>query len=290
MAQLPGRSLGNRGAALAARFVFPALLAVAAAIVGNAASAAVPVEESVAEGQTATPTEPVRPTYQPQSQSAPPSSTQAAATEPAGASRLGELFYQLQIMQQEVQELRGLVEEQTYQLNRLERDQKQQYIDLDRRVAALRNNAPTPVVSTSPRSTTEPELGVRAPTASGTEREAYTSAFNMMKNRQFDESVIAFNQMIADYPNGQYTPNAFYWLGELYLAGTDAEMARQSFAQVVNLYPDHQKVPDALYKLGVVYHRLGDDSRSLEYLNRVQADYPATSAAGLATTYASELQ
>ena len=47
---------------------------------------------------------------------------------------------------------------------------------------------------------------------------------------------------------------------------------------------------DALYKLGVVYHRLGDNSRSLEYLNRVQADYPTTSAAGLATTYASELQ
>ena len=285
----------QKGAAFAAHFFFCSLCAAAVFAGGwllgvERAFAAVPVEESVAERQAETRAAPPPPTYQPQTQPPAAPSTQAEVTEPAGASRLGELFYQLQIMQQEVQELRGLMEEQTYQLNRLARDQKQQYIDLDRRVAALRNNAPTPVVSTSPRSTTEPELGTRAPTASGTEREAYTSAFNLMKNRQFDESADAFNQMIADYPNGQYTPNAFYWLGELYLAGTDAEMARQSFAQVVNLYPDHQKVPDALYKLGVVYHRLGDDSRSLEYLNRVQADYPATSAAGLATTYASELQ
>ena len=288
MAQrLVGRSIGDKGAAFAARFFLSAALVGAvlyAGFSGARAFAAVPVEESVAEGQI----EP-RPRVQSQARPVPTSPPQNAAVQPAGDSRLGELFYQLQILQQEVQDLRGIVEEQTYQLNRLARDQKQQYIDLDRRVAALRNNAPTPVVSTSTLPT-DPIARAATSTASGSERNAYTNAFDMMKNRRFDESVDAFNQMIGDYPNGQYTPNAFYWLGELYLARTESEKARQSFAQVVNLYPDHQKVPDALYKLGVVYHRLGDDSRSLEYLNRVQADYPETSAAGLATTYATELQ
>src|SRR5690606_4820101 len=102
-------------------------------------------------------------------------------------------------------------------------------------------------------------------------------------------SVQAFNRLIAEYPNGAYTPNAFYWLGELYLAQEENERARQSFAQVVNLYPDHQKVPDALYKLGVAYHRLGDVERAREYLNRVIREHRDSSAAGLARTYLQEL-
>ena len=124
----------------------------------------------------------------------------------------------------------------------------------------------------------------------GSEREAYTAAFELMKARRFDESAQAFDALINNYPNGQYTPNAFYWLGELYLAQTQSEQARQSFAQVLNLYPDHPKVPDSLYKLGVVYHRLGENDEAVSYFQRVIREYPNSSAAGLATRYMAELQ
>ena len=246
---------------IAARFAFAVTIAVCVALPGGVVFAA--AEDSAA--------------------------SESAYVEPSAeaedARRLSQLFYQLQVLQQEVQSLRGMVEEQSHQLNRIARDQQEQYIDLDRRVAALRNNTSAPAVSTNGQ-TPAP----RSSAAGGSERDAYTDAFNLMKNRQFDESADAFNKLIVDYPNGQFTPNAFYWLGELYLAKTEHEKARQSFAQVANLYPDHQKVPDALYKLGVVYHRLGDTQRSLEYLGKVSAQYPQSSAAGLAETYAAELR
>lgn len=254
---------------------------------------------------------------------------QAGAPVPAGASqtsqaagagasdrRLSELFYQLQVLQQEVQELRGLVEEQSYQLNRLARDQKEQYIDLDRRVAGLTTGTaagagisaglPQPGgVTTDPTTPgtaagstsgfgTAPAAGgaVAQPGAgsSASEREAYQSAFDLMKGRNFEESIAAFNRLVVDYPNGQYTPNAFYWLGELYLAQQETEQARQSFMQVINLYPDHPKVPDTLYKLGVAYHRLGDTNRAMEYFAQVQSRYPQSSAAGLAASYQQEIR
>jgi tol-pal system protein YbgF len=214
---------------------------------------------------------------------------QVAADAGSDARRLSELFYQLQVLQQELQELRGTVEEQSHQLSRIARDQQEQYIDLDRRVAALRNNSAAPTIST-PTQVATATTAVAGGGASSSEREVYTQAFNLMKSRQFDESADAFNRLIVNFPNGQFTPNAFYWLGELYLAKSEYEKARQSFAQVTNLYPDHQKVADALYKLGVVYHRLDDTRRSLEYLTRVQREHPQSSAAGLAETYAAELQ
>ncbi len=267
-----------------ARHLVYVLCAASAAHFALDAAAAVPVEESVAEVRENR-TETQRPP--------PPRTFSALPTveteQPAeGNQRLSQLFYQLQILQQEVQELRGIAEEQTYQLNRLARDQKEQYIDLDRRMAALRSNSPTPAVSGS--TSNAGSFSTTPGEGSGTERDAYTAAFNLMKGRQFEESAMAFNQLIVDYPNGQYTPNAFYWLGELYLTNVETEKARQSFVQVVNLYPDHQKVPDALYKLGVVYHRLGDTQQALRYLDRVRSEHPQSSAAGLAETYASELQ
>ncbi len=213
----------------------------------------------------------------------------AQPTPAAEGSRLSDLFYQLQVLQQEVQELRGIVEEQSHQLNRLARDQQEQYLDLDRRMQAVRASAPQSTVGAQ----SAPTAGggaTPAAAAPGSERDAYTAAFSLMKARQFDASTQAFNQLIANYPNGEYTANSFYWLGELYLAQDEPEKARQSFTQVINLFPDHQKVPDALYKLGVVYHRLGDTQRAREYLNRTRSEFPQSSAAGLAQTYLAELQ
>jgi len=241
------------------------------------AAAAVPVQESSSTAQS------------------PSSASSAYGASPAGAesSRLSELFYQLQVLQQEVQELRGLVEQQSHQLDRLARDQQEQYLDLDRRMQALRSSASQPAASAAPSGAGVAAAAASsrpAAPASGSERDAYTAAFNLMKERQFEASANAFNQLIVDYPNGLYTANAFYWLGELYLAQDETEKARQSFMQVINLYPDHQKVPDALYKLGVVYHRLGDVARARDYLNRTRSEYPQSSAAGLAQTYLAELQ
>ena len=107
-----------------------------------------------------------------------------------------------------------------------------------------------------------------------------------MRARLFDESILGFQQLIIDYPNGQFTPNAFYWLGELFLAQKQREEARQYFMQVINLYPDHQKVPDGRYKLGVVYQGLGADTQALEYLQRVQDQHSQSPAAALAKKYA----
>lgn len=215
--------------------------------------------------------------------------------------RLSELFYQLQVLQQEVQELRGTVEEQRHRVDRLARDQQEQYLDLDRRMQALRGGERAPLAAGSDSNGPSAGMGAAAgagsgaaggslpSSSSGSERDDYTAAFDLMKQRQFAASTEAFQRLVEDYPNGGFTPNAYYWLGELHLAQDQNEEARQAFAQVINLYPDHQKVPDALYKLGVAYHRLGDVGRAREYLNRVINDYKQTSAAGLAQSYLAEL-
>ena len=210
----------------------------------------------------------------------------------SGAGQLSELFYRIQVLQQDLKDLRGTIEEQSYLIKRLERSQKEQYLDLDNRLVQLGGAdleslaAQTEDKESSEEATTLLNEGPEF----DNEREAYQYAFDLMRNRQYQESLAGFEEIIVAFPNGQYTPNAFYWIGELYLAQGDNEKSRQSFIQVISLYPDHQKVPDAMYKLGVVYFALGDNQSALRYLGQVQQEYPNSSAAGLAARYSVEIQ
>ena len=107
------------------------------------------------------------------------------------------------------------------------------------------------------------------------EREAYQSAYGLVRERRFEAAVDAFNAFLASYPFGRFAPNAHYWLGELYLViePVDPEAARQNFQLLLDQYPNDRKVPDALYKLGRVHALKGNTDRSKEYLNKVIADY-----------------
>ena len=292
--------------------------AVLAAVFGcGAALAAVPVEDSLfraaAELDTqsfATQTRDARISDNNEDQGLWAPAAQDTVTSSA-SSMTGDqpLFYQMQVLQQEVRQLRGLVEEQAYLIQKLQQDQRLQYVDLDRRVAALAPNrpapGPTPVPAGDPLPESDqqdlksepvlPNLSAPEPVVQNepvptTEREAYAQAIGWMRAKRFEESTGAFEQLIVDYPNGQYTPNAFYWLGELHLATGNMEPARQNFVQVIRLYPDHQKVPDALYKLGVLYFQLGDEGESKRYLTQVQTEFPQSSAGALAKRYLAEME
>lgn len=296
------------------------------ALLSPPAFAAVPVEDSVAE-DAAPPAQPPQPATEPagdapsgvqvygisQQPTAPaPQPTLPSGPPPpdAGAENasLGALFHQLQVLQQELRTLHGLVEEQAFQIERLARDQKEQYVDLDGRILALSgapsaqgaNAAPHARPSGDPGLLQPPTLAggsapqqpsaTPRPLPAGSEQEAYNQAFNLMRTQQFDAAAAGFQQILRDYPNGRLAPNCYYWLGELHLSAEEYEQARQQFAQVVNLYGDHHKVPDALYKLGDLYLRLGDNERARTHLQRVRQEYPDSSAANLAQTLAAQLQ
>lgn len=282
--------------------------AFAALFLNAVGNAAVPVEESVEEPVSAagkTTISPllksnssrrsqplgIPPTIEPSVNAA---GSQGYSDENSNGTRgrgIADLFYQIQILQQEIQDLRGQAEEQAYTIKRLQQNQNDQYLDLDRRVAQISQGSPA--VPKKPTDVAPGSIAGRGQNVDDSptnEKDAYRQAFEAMRGQQFDSSKTAFQALIASYPNGQYTPNAFYWIGEIFLvADQDAEQARQAFMQVVNLYPDHQKTPDALYKLGVVHATLAENDTARRFLDRVQREHPDSSAAGLARKYAAEL-
>lgn len=216
----------------------------------------------------------------------PPVLEEPAADEarmPALPESLSGVVLQLQQLQQEVMMLRGRVESQQHTIDRLEREQRERYLDLDRRLARGAVGAAAEPLA-DPYAPLDSELPSGG---SADERNAYEEAFALTREREFDRAITGFRSLIEQFPGGVYEANAWYWLGEIYLALAEPELeeSRQAFVQVLERWPDHHKVPDALYKLGVVYHQLGEPDEARQYLQRVRSEYAGSSAARLATGY-----
>ena len=211
-------------------------------------------------------------------------------------AEVNTLYYEYQLLQDEVRRLHGVVEELNHRMDRLEGEQRERYIELDQRLLELRGGE----AATGNGEPGAPDAPSDVPPVPVTEREAYNVAIELVNSArplpeseqrpQYRRALALFREIISNYPNGEFTANAFYWRGEIHLALKEYEEARAHFAQVELLYDDHPKVPDALYKLGEVYNVLGDTDRAREYLNRVINDHPTSTAAGLARKYIAELR
>ena len=221
----------------------------------------------------------------------PTGSAPAAASAAPGAaagSELGNMFLQMQQLQQEVMRLNGRVEELSHEVNTLREQSLQRYMDLDKRMGSGQPAAAAaapPGGAIQPGTTAPPPAPAPASATPGVaqpgEAEAYRASYALVQGRQFDQAITSFKQFLQRYPDGEYAANAHYWLGELYLVldPPDLESARQSFALLLSQYPDNSKAPDALYKLGKVQFLKGNREKAREYLDQVIKLYGGTNTA-----------
>ena len=178
-------------------------------------------------------------------------------TAPITGTDSGSLMLRVQQLEADVRRLNGLLEEATQALRLLEAQSLERYVDLDRRLAsgaAVENDEVAGSTDVAPISAPSDTPGAgRAVDAQEGEEAAYRAAYELVREREFDDAVAAFTAFLADFPFGRYAPNAHYWLGELYLVldPPDPELARQNFKLLLDQYPADPKVPDALYNWAV---------------------------------------
>ncbi len=110
----------------------------------------------------------------------------------------------------------------------------------------------------------------------------YKQAYEMLSNKQHAEAILAFEQLLEQYPDHDYSDNALYWMGEAYYDTQNYKKAVACFEKVVALYPDGNKVPDAMLKSGFSYCAMGQTNLANETMGQLVSHYPSTKAAGLA--------
>ncbi|GGY65973.1 hypothetical protein GCM10011613_07340 [Cellvibrio zantedeschiae] len=185
-----------------------------------------------------------------------------------------ESYNQVQSLLQEVSELRALVEEQGHEISRLKQLQLDNYVDLDRRVSFLTGNAAKAKdldASANTDSSVSTDSAVAPAVAGASEADEYKAAYDLLRQRQVDQSLVAFKEYLKKYPSGEFAANSCYWLGEIFLLKNQLPQARDWFAKLLQDFPESNKVPDAKFKLGKVYHLLGDKKRAKPLLDDAAA-------------------
>lgn len=208
----------------------------------------------------------------------------ASPAAPPTREALLDVMSQLDALQNEVRQLRGQLEVQGHELERLKSRQRDAISDVDQRLQAIERRAPaaanTPPSSGPTTIVTPPISSGDAPTPpSGSEQQAYEAAFALMKQGQYERAAAAFRDFIARHPKSALADNAQYWIAEAAYVTRNYKVARDEFEKVLSRYPHSPKMPDALLKIGFSHYELGAFDKARETLNQVTSRYPNTPAA-----------
>ena len=182
------------------------------------------------------------------------------------------LYKKIEVLEEEIRDLRNILEENSILVDRSLELQQQRYLDLDARILEI-----SKISSEKPSSVDE-----EAQYLDTEEKELFKSALILFEESRFAEALEIFSQIIITFPNGSFTADAYFWSGELFLAQEMFEDAKLSFKNVVDNFYQHSRTPDSLFKLGEIYRIEGDVERSLEFYDKVKEDFPDSGASQLA--------
>ncbi len=241
----------------------------------------------------------------------------AALEQQLAASRTGnlDLLNQITQLRTELQSLRSQNEELQQMLDQQKQLGRTQYLDLDGRLNRLEavstlppSAAVTPTLPSATTSSTTTAVAKPIATASaiatvvpttpavqdtppriygdpvtlgrsGDERGTYNAAFDALKAGRYAESARLFQGFLDLFPNGSYTPNAYYWLGESYYVTQNYALAQEQFQSLLDRYPTHDKAAGALLKIGLAQYGLRQLDTAEATLAQVISRYPGTEAA-----------
>ncbi|MDH5764647.1 MAG: tol-pal system protein YbgF [Gammaproteobacteria bacterium] len=212
-----------------------------------------------------------------------------------GNQVLMEQVQQMQLIQQELTELRELVEGQEHQLTLIKQRQRNLYQDMDRRLqdleaGSVRVPAGNGTVPGIPGSSVPPPVvpGEAGPTKPGSEaapltdesntdtdgKEVYNQAFNILKDGDYPKAIKQFQSFMTSYPDSRYAVNGQYWLGEAYYASRDYKSALGVFQAIVEKHSESSKALDAELKIGYTYYAMKDWKAAREALEGLIKKHP----------------
>ncbi len=233
--------------------------------------------------------------------------TTSEAPAPESESQLALTVAQSAQLSEEIRILRDRIETLEFELEETRSDQRRQYDDLDARLRKFERPAapamqavpPAGAGAELPQPVPEPAPDMTAPTAPpapGDEtteavpdsmpaadpvaaREAYDSAFRLLRQGKYEDSIVAFENIIAAYPDSELIDDSWYWIAEANYVTQNYATALPIFERMIRDYPDNQRASEAMLKIGYIHYDLSNFQDAEKYLREVMDAYPASRSA-----------
>lgn len=192
---------------------------------------------------------------------------------------------QIQRLQQNISDLRGMVEMQGHQIQEL---QKQIAAGASNNATAIQEAVTAPVATTAPVAQASAAPAV-APTVDA-EKNLYETAFQNIAAKNYSRAMEGMQAYLNHYPQGKYAPNAHYWLGELYAVSGNNDQATVEFQTVLTQFKDSPKVAESMLKLGLMAEDANNQAQAQAWFTQIVKNYPNSSAADIANQHLQKAQ
>ncbi|MGB0359693.1 MAG: tetratricopeptide repeat protein, partial [Litorivicinaceae bacterium] len=128
------------------------------------------------------------------------------------------------------------------------------------------------------------EAGAQASVSNDiSDQDAYNSAFQLIRERKFDEALVAMDSFIRAYPDSELVLDARFWRGQVFdVLGRDEE-AIEAFKSLTLVAPDYRRILQVKVKLGKLLIKNQDVMNGRKILQEVITQAPESVEAGLAS-------
>ncbi len=123
-----------------------------------------------------------------------------------------------------------------------------------------------------------------------TEEEIYQTAKAAFDAADYDAAREGFSKLLTRYPNSENADNAQFWIGEIYYRQKWYEKAILEYQTVIEKYPKGNKVRASLLKQGFSFYNLGDEANARLIFNELVRKYPDANEAAIAREKLKALQ
>lgn len=198
-----------------------------------------------------------------------------------------ELVSQLEMLRQELKQLRGQIEVLGNNIEGTAKRQRDMYVDLDSRLRRLEQPGAASSAAAPPAATgiapvaaaSPPASPAAAPAADGADARMYEAAQSQRRIGNYRGAIVAFQSFLSQYPKSELAPRAQYWIGDSYYNLRDFKSAITHQQKLISSYPDSSTVPDALLNIASSQMELGDTATAHKTLDGLVSRYPASEAA-----------
>lgn len=165
------------------------------------------------------------------------------------------------------------------------------YKDLQAQIKAIEAMPVRVVGQPSPKNKPEPTFSPASAISlvSSPEYDLYQKSLQVFNKRQFNNAVVMFNDLLNQYPDGQFASNACYWIGECYYSLSDFPSAIVAFKKVLT-YERSAKGDDAQNKIALSFLKMGQIDMAKTEFQKLVDRYPASEFTPRAKQYLQEIR
>ncbi|MDC3045834.1 tetratricopeptide repeat protein [Gammaproteobacteria bacterium] len=194
------------------------------------------------------------------------------------------LLEKINFLKKEIESLTASIETNNLTISRLEEANQIRYVDLDKRIHLLETKLlfEETEAEESLEQSINPLSGLVEEDIDSGEFGLWSNSMKLLDNSRYSEASENLRLLILSYPDGTYTGDAYFWLGEIYLVQEMFEDSSEILNAFVTKFDDHPRKADGLYKLALAKVNLEELDLAETLLQEVISNYPNSGAALLA--------